>query len=719
MCNAGEPSCTLSAKAISVCSSEGDSFELNPCGSGRSCSVANGSAECRKAVCEAGTWVCDDANETAQLCSANGLEIARSVSCADDGKVCDAGECFAKVCEPGTKRCDNDALVVCNASGAAEATIACADDERCDETTTECIAKTCEPTSLGCIEETIAICDASGSGYEASGEDCAASLLACWQGSCRPIVCSPGSSCVDGDSYECASNRTELTLSEHCSAENGQFCNGETGACQEYVCEPGLPTCNEDLATSCADDGSHALDFGVDCTATAKVCWAAECLAPICEPDSYDCDGPNLRRCVHKGTAHEAVKVCGEGTVCDANAGSCRVQKCVPDQPACDGQVATTCDSTGLGYVGASQDCSASEKVCVAGECTAVICPPQATYCDGSELRHCGPNGGAFELLDTCLQSEFCDAARALCAADLCTAGAAVCVGQVLTKCADDGSGPTEGGINCAVNQMACDRGACRDLVCAPNARFCAAGDVALCNAAGTSSAPYDNCRSAEFCDATVSGAAVCGPDVCPQEGSGCSGEHLALCNADGSGFASTGVDCSSTANVCDLSGSCLATALDGPQESGAAVPAAGSAIHFELFRVLTSRKLVKLEAALTPDVAGNVSWLVYRSEAELGTYTLVDQATSDGSVNAGYVSSGALAIALQQNAYYLLGVAVKGSHATLVREGAAPKPVSFGQLLGGFTYNAGLVPTIPSQLQVDGALLSDDVTLRVSTASP
>ncbi len=53
------------------------------------------------------------------------------------------------------------------------------------------------------------------------------------------------------------------------------------------------------------------------------------------------------------------------------------------------------------------------------------------------------------------------------------------------------------------------------------------------------------------------------------------------------------------------------------------------------------------------------------------------------------------------------------------VLEGAAPAAVSFGQVLGGFTYNAGAVPTIANELEVSAVLLSDDVALRIESALP
>lgn len=718
VCEAGAVTCSSNGNARALCSDAGDALDVEPCGVGRSCSIGDDTAACQRFVCTPEQWTCVDT--TAELCSADGLDVARSVDCGADRKVCDHGKCVAKLCEPGTQRCDGSAVVRCSASGASESSRLCADDERCDPETLECVAKACEPGARGCVEETIATCNEDGSAFDATGEDCAASQMACWEGECRAVVCSAGFSCGDGGSLECTDNRTRLVLAQACTLESGKFCSAESGHCQPFVCEPTLPVCNADLATSCANDGSRPLDFGIDCLGLGKVCWAADCLPTICEPDSYACVGSDLKHCINRGTAFAPVKTCGAGTVCDEAVGTCRLQKCVPNQPACDGMIATACDATGLGYAGTNFDCSVNGDVCVDGACRPVICTPGATFCESNELRKCGPTGGSYQALDICATSEFCDLDRVACVTDSCTAGSPVCSGTFLTTCDDDGSGPLPGGTDCATTNEVCDLAACRALICAPNARFCESGDVVLCNERGTDFAPYDNCRAREFCDESLEENEVaCSVDLCPQGGNGCAEERLATCNADGSGYANVGTDCSLTANVCDLGGTCTAVALDDLGAGGAAVPFAGSAIHFGLFRMLTPRTLVKIEAPVVPSVVGPVTWVVYRSAGALGEFTLLNQQTSPGAVVAGYTSSASLDFPLEQGAFYLLGVAVKGPHDTAVLEGSSPSPVSFGQMLGGFTYNAGAVPTIPNELVVGAGAFADGVGLRVSTAHP
>ena len=74
---------------------------------------------------------------------------------------------------------------------------------------------------------------------------------------------------------------------------------------------------------------------------------------------------------------------------------------------------------------------------------------------------------------------------------------------------------------------------------------------------------------------------------------------------------------------------------------------------------------------------------------------------------------------ALDAAGYYLIGLAVLGAHNTALREGSAPSPISFGSWLGGFSYTAGLLPTIPGEVEVGPGLIGDDVALRIRSVLP
>lgn len=715
VCERGATACTPAGNGVQRCAAEGDAFDLNLCESGETCIDHEGDASCEKRRCSPGRWACTDANE-AELCSADGTAVVTSIDCTSDGKACHDGECVPALCEPGVTRCVAGGMATCLDAGTEEVIEPCSQGHFCDLNGNTCKPARCEPREVGCLAETVVACNADGSSFESTGVDCADIGQACWGGECRPIACAGDRQCVGGDSYTCTENRTRLFLETQCTFENGQFCDADSGQCRPFVCEPGLPACNGNLATSCAEDGSHPLDFGIDCAASHKVCWRAECLSPICEDGSFGCDDAVLKRCVDKGTAFKTVKQCGEGTICDADAGTCRVQKCVPDQPTCDGSNARTCDSSGLGYTDDSVDCSANGKVCEAGVCAPLICEPNARYCEGNDVRRCSAHGGSSQVLQECWESEYCDAVSGACIPDGCAAGEPVCAGNVASTCKADGSAAQPGGTDCA--EQVCHHGACQALVCVPNARSCEAGNVALCNSLGTSFAPYATCRPREFCDAITTATAMCAADICPQGASACLGERLAHCNGSGSAISAPGVDCAETAQVCDLSGSCLPVASDFAGERDSETPFAGSAIHFNLFRVATPRKLVELWAAIRA-TTGPVTWIVYRSDEAVGTFSRINQTSTPLVESNGFISSGTVAPTLDVAGYYLIGLAVIGAHDIALREGSAPSPISFGSWLGGFSYTAGLIPTIPAEVEVGPGLVGDDVALRIRSALP
>jgi hypothetical protein len=64
-----------------------------------------------------------------------------------------------------------------------------------------------------------------------------------------------------------------------------------------------------------------------------------------------------------------------------------------------------------------------------------------------------------------------------------------------------------------------------------------------------------------------------------------------------------------------------LAEALDAVGNGGASVPFASSAIHFNLFHVMTARKVVELEAGSEPP-STPLTWIFYRSESAFGNFS-------------------------------------------------------------------------------------------------
>jgi hypothetical protein len=491
----------------------------------------------------------------------------------------------------------------------------------------------------------------------------------------------------------CLDNGTRLEKNRSCGFDSGTYCNPQTGRCASFACEPAQPLCNGELASSCKNDGSGPRDLGVDCVAKGQLCWDGECLPQRCS-EPYQCNAQGqLLRCTNHSTALVLEKTCPSGTVCDAQAGTCRRQKCTPSKPACNGSLATTCDETGLGYTGEATDCAALDRhACVDGACLPIICDPDTTYCgtnsdsSASELRRCAPTGTSFTLLETCGDAHFCRAGETTCLPRICSPDSPICSGDRLTRCELDGSGPAPGGIDCSASGAACDLGQCRPIVCAANQRFCSAGDVYLCNPIGTDAAAYDNCQAREYCDATTHPSdAQCSPDICIANRPACASERLATCNADGSATQPSLIDCSASNRVCDLSGACLDAAID-TLGSGAPQSVAGLATHFLLVHATTSRQLSELRVQLTPTTTDPLTWLVYRSSNDLGPFEKILQASAPPLVNAGYVTWTPPSFALEANGSYLIGVSVPAPHDLTVPSDATPTPVSFGQILGGYT---------------------------------
>jgi len=209
-----------------------------------------------------------------------------------------------------------------------------------------------------------------------------------------------------------------------------------------------------------------------------------------------------------------------------------------------------------------------------------------------------------------------------------------------------------------------------------------------LCNGAGTDFAPYDNCRAANFCDASARRPRCAGPTCAPGLRR-LPGRAPGDVQCDGSGYTSVGSTAAPRQGM-RAHGSCASVALDKLGAGGSAVPSAGAQFISSCFRVSRHRSLVQLDAAVQPNIAGSVTWVVYAPPMSSAPTRSSNQTTTSGTVTAGYVSSGASTSPSRQGAYYLLGVAVKGAHGATVLEGNAPSPVKLRQMLA-------VLPTMPA----------------------
>jgi hypothetical protein len=345
-----------------------------------------------------------------------------------------------------------------------------------------------------------------------------------------------------------------------------------------------------------------------------------------------------------------------------------------------------------------------------------VICDAGLDYCSGNEVRECDASGTAFTLLDTCDDAQFCRAGERACLPDVCSPLSSICAGNLLTRCRADGSGPEPGGSDCGATAV-CDLGACHAVVCAPNQRLCDAGDVYLCNATGTDEAIYDNCDPREYCDASSPGAAACVPDQCLANAPACQSEWLATCNSDGSAAQSPTLDCSASGQVCDLSGSCQPQAIDLFGTNATPQSVTSYTAHFVILRVTTPRTLKQLTAQISVGSPDPVAWLVYRSDTLLGPYNNILLASVPPVMIDGKLGLPAQDLPLETDAYYLVGVGVPAPHDVEIQPDAAPMPLSFGQILGGYelTLSAG-EGAIPRSVRIGVGEIGDGVGLSVRT---
>jgi len=459
-------------------------------GSSDGASCAEGFAECVGATarrCEAGAIVEQD-------CNAEG-------ACDGEACTCSEGACVVSVCQPGSRRCAEDAerAEICADDGASWAVDEnCVDGEACVDG--RCVVAECEPESRGCIGETIVICDDTGQWDEV--QDCTASDAWCDIGDdgpvCRPRVCTPEAArCVNETTAEvCNDSGSGWVESDPCL--DGEVC--ESGACVPGTCEPGTSTCIDASTVGiCGDDG----------TFTSESCGAVRCIegplgaaceAGACPVGATRCTGVRTGYETCDGDVWIGPTLCPVDQHCDG--GACVDDVCTVGARTCDGPDIAECDGVGGGYT--IIPCGDGTSCLVEGataSCRRLVCEPGATRCTSPTSRQqCNDLGTAWRAIDGCSGDSVC--VDGSCEVTVCDPGASECVdGSTVRTCSDDGT--TETVEPCAGGTI-CRFGACVVDVCDPGARFCDGDDARRCNASGDGSSLLETCEiscSAGFCD--------------------------------------------------------------------------------------------------------------------------------------------------------------------------------------------------------------------------
>ena len=229
--------------------------------------------DCKRRVCDgqgsvisepSPTDIVEDGND----CTLNSCEGAEpkvtwasvGTPCGGTG-VCDhSGTCVA--CLPGSKRCKENAVQVCEPTSQWDLGTECVDSACVGG---ECVG-VCVPGSLQCQNNGVQECDAAGNW--GSAQPCADS--ACVGGTCMG-VCVPGTTRCEGNNLETcdASGSWGSSPCQDSACVAGE-CIG--------ACEPGAPGCHLNTPSTC-DDMGQWVALGAACSGATPICRNGGCVA--------------------------------------------------------------------------------------------------------------------------------------------------------------------------------------------------------------------------------------------------------------------------------------------------------------------------------------------------------------------------------------------------------------------------------------------------------
>lgn len=693
LCRPSEAACVAGANVVLSCNEEGNGLDIEPCASATTCVDGELGPECRPWTCSPGLVTCDTTTSLV-ACNEDGLGMS-NVDCAAQGGVCVAGACEQVVCTANQYTCMNGASMLCNSNGTVLSLAqACADTSYCSSATGSCQLDACVAGSSICTENVVQTCAIDGSAYEA-GEDCSAVGETCYNGECRPELCTKAQHCYDGNVYHCQEDGTVRTLYDTCTATEACDDSGALAYCEVVTCEPGEPTCQGDLAGTCNAAGTGITSVVTDCESTNQACHDGSCMDIVCEGIRHCDDAGDVRACVNSGTAEgNLVQDCQEDEYCwyddYSDLAYCFTDACSEGDTAClDGDLAH-CNADGSGYE-VQEGCPEGEACVGDGTCLPEICEPYLYHCMNGNVFLCGADGTTNQLISTCTPGQYCTGSY--CATDVCTSGVPYCSGANLSTCATDGSGPADAGTPCPDGDT-CVSGACVEVVCEPSGQRCFEGNVQTCNSTGTGWSNSGLCGATYYCDDTEPAAPVCLPDVCQAGQPACGGETLATCGTDGGSYVDQTTDCSLTDQICDK------TACVDIQElllatGGSSTATTTGRTYLNRFFVHTERRLVEIEQQFTVSGTSQFTFVVYRSSTGTGSFTQVFEKLVTGSPSADYVSSGAIDVTLEPGYFYAIGVYTFGSYSYFWQALAADSYESFARFEGGYSTTNQPDPTL------------------------
>ncbi len=277
VCTPSTRFCDVAGNSVQ-CSADGTSSSLlEACIGGLYCDPSD--AYCHHGTCTPSAAGCN--GSIATTCKADGSSwVAGGTDCFLSSKVCEAGSCKAKICEPNQYFCKSGNPNLCNANGTAgTASDTCAADAYCSPGYWYCLADVCTGGQPVCADLThLATCKADGSGPNGAGTACGANKT-CDGGQCKAQVCTANSLfCNGGHVQACDGLGLSFTESQYCFAD--EYCKTtipNVASCEPKVCASGTKGCNGESYGTCDALGSGYLVSPTLCTATSKLCSLTGC----------------------------------------------------------------------------------------------------------------------------------------------------------------------------------------------------------------------------------------------------------------------------------------------------------------------------------------------------------------------------------------------------------------------------------------------------------
>jgi len=230
------------------------------------------------------------------------------------------------------------------------------------------------------------------------------------------------------------------------------------------------------------------------------------------------------------------------------------------------------------------------------------------------------------------------------------------------------------------------------------------------CSGDGLTEPIARTCTSAEYCDAS---ATTCEPQICTPDAPACNAELATTCNSIGDGYTGGVTDCSLSTMVC-FDGACrLAVTVDVVGSPGVAF-SGPNRFRNNYYSASTSRTLVEIEAFLGLPGSTTLTWIVYESTTQNGTYSLIQESTTSvnpASATAIYYSSGSVSVPLVAGRFYAIGAGWGATTVMYYNGSSHPVVTAFGQ-----SFVADLLDVFPAPATVPVGVSGNVYAHRLTT---